>query len=207
MLVKYLKIFSILLLFYTTPLYSKNNYNKKFNSKNLSDYFSAITAYDNKKNKDALKFFNSSKLLINKHDLYLNRYILSLVRAGKIKQSINYLNLNKDKKNTDFFEAYLLLSLESIQNNDFKKANKILKKLDNFEENEIDMLSLIVYETLKSYIYLFKNKKISSKIQDFGDLSSITQAFQSCYLNDKKTISYFLNLVDNKEATYSRYKF
>ena len=207
MLVKYLKIFSILLLFYTTPLYSKNNYNKKFNSKNLSDYFSAITAYDNKKNKDALKFFNSSKLLINKHDPYLNRYIFSLIRDGKIKQSINYLNLNKDKKNTNFFEAYLLLSLENIQNKDFKKANKILKKLDNFEEKEIDMLSLIVYETLKSYIYLFKNKKILPKNQDFGDLSSITQAFQSCYLNEKKTTGYFLNLVDNKETTYSRYKF
>jgi hypothetical protein len=39
-----------------------------FNSRDLTNYFSGIIAYENKNNTDALKFFNASKILINKHD-------------------------------------------------------------------------------------------------------------------------------------------
>ena len=49
--------------------------NNEFNSKNLSNYFSAIVSYDNQKNVDSLKFFKSSKSLINRHDPFLKKYI------------------------------------------------------------------------------------------------------------------------------------
>ena len=66
MLIKFFKIFSlILLLIYQSSVYSKSKDINEFNSKNLSSYFSALVSYDNQKNIDALNFFKSSNSLIN----------------------------------------------------------------------------------------------------------------------------------------------
>ena len=48
MLINFFKIFfSIFLIIYQIPVYSKNNYINKFNYKDLSNYFSAQVSYDN----------------------------------------------------------------------------------------------------------------------------------------------------------------
>ena len=71
-------------------MYSKSNSFDEFNSKNLSKYFSGIVAFENKNNSKALDFFNSSKILINKHDPYLKRYVYSLVLENKVSTSNKY---------------------------------------------------------------------------------------------------------------------
>jgi len=74
----------IILLFYQSPLYSKSNSFSDFKSKNLSKYFSGIVAFENKDNSEALDFFNSSKILLNRHYPFLKRYVSSLVLEKKI---------------------------------------------------------------------------------------------------------------------------
>ena len=64
MLIKFFK-FALILLFYQSPLYSKSKTLNDFNSTHLSNYFSGIVAYENKNISKALKFFKSSKYLIN----------------------------------------------------------------------------------------------------------------------------------------------
>ena len=93
----YKKIGFILFIFvlYQTAVYSKSS---SFDSKNLSKYFSGIVAYENKDNSSALNFFNSSKILIKKHDPFFKRYVYSLVLANKIPEAINLIRRNKDKK-------------------------------------------------------------------------------------------------------------
>ena len=91
-----------LLLFYQTPLYSKSASLNNFNSKDLSKYFSGIVAFENKDNSKALGYFNSSKILLNKHDPYLKRYVSSLVLSNKVSQAIYVIKDNKDKKNSNF---------------------------------------------------------------------------------------------------------
>jgi len=205
MLTKHFKILIFLLiLFYQSSLYSKNTDNNDFNSKDLSNYFSALISYDNQKNTEALKFFNSSKYLINRHEPYLKKYITSLVIEGKVNRAIQELKYFIDKKNADFFEAYLLLALDSIVKKDFKKSTKYLSKLSNFKDNSV--MELIIYQSLKDYIFLFKNKEISPHKNSFKNLSSISKTFQNCYLNKKETQLYFENLINN-EIDYSRYKF
>ncbi len=206
MLINFFKIFfSILLIIYQIPVYSKNNYINEFNYKDLSNYFSAQVSYDNQKNVDALKFFKSSKSLINKHNPYLKQYIFSLILEGKVKTAIKELKSNENRKNSDFFEAYLLLIIDSINKNDFKKTTKYLNNLPKFSDN--DTLNLIIYESLKNYNYLFENKRIPSNDSTFSNLSLISMAFQSCYLGEKQTQFYFDNLINNKEVDYSRYIF
>ena len=203
MLSKKIIFILISLLLYQTPLQSKSNSFNEINSKNLSKYFSGIVAYDNKNNLDALKFFNSSKILINKHDPYLKRYINSLVLENKVSQAINVIKNNKYKNNSNFFEAYLLLILDSLKKNDFDDANNQLKKLANFER--LDRFNLAILESLKQYIYVFKEKKILDNKKNLGKLSVISETFQRCYLEDKSTDKHFNNLINDEESDYTRY--
>ena len=202
---KLVKVLALFLLFYQTQAYSKSASFNDFNSRDLTNYFSGIIAYENKENTDALKFFNASKVLINKHNSYLKRYVNSLVLENKVAQAINIIKNKNNKNNVDFFNAYILLVIDSLKKNDFKKAEEYLIQSLKFKDQK--RFNLVISETLRQYIYTFKNKKILKSKQNFGNLSLISQSFQRCYLDEKNTGSFFLNLINNQQGDYSRYIF
>ena len=202
---KLIKVLALFLLFYQTQAYSKSASFNDFNSRDLTNYFSGIIAYENKENTDALKFFNASKVLINKHNSYLKRYVNSLVLENKVAQAINIIKNKNNKNNIDFFNAYILLVIDSLKKNDFKKAEEYLIQSLKFKDQR--RFNLVISETLRQYIYTFKNKKILKNKQNFGNLSLISQTFQRCYLDEKNTGSFFLNLINNEQGDYSRYIF
>ena len=205
MLIKFFK-FALILLFYQSPLYSKSKTLNNFNSHHLSNYFSGIVAYDNNNNSQALKFFKSSKYLIKQHNPYLENYINTLVLEGKVHQAISEIKQNLAENNSNFFEAHLVLALDSLKKKDYKKSKKYLQRSYEFINN--DRLSLIVLETLKQYLYVFEENKISKTKNKFGNFSLINLAFQRCYLSDENTKTYFKQLFTSQnEADYSRYIF
>ena len=190
----------IFILSYQSTQFSKS---ASFDSKNVSKYFSGIVAFDNKNNSEALNFFNSSKILLNKHDPYLKRYVYSLVLENKIPQAINTIKINKDKKNSDFFEAYLLLILDSLKKSDFNKAQDYL--LETIELFQDERFNSAILQTLRNYIYVFQENKILNNKKTFGNFSIISETFQRCYLGDKNTEMYFKNLINDLSTDYSRY--
>ena len=205
MLIKFFK-FALILLFYQSPLYSKSKTLNDFNSHYLSNYFSGIVAYENNDNSQALRFFKSSKLLIKKHNPYLKRYIYTLVLEGKVQQATNEIKKNSTKNNSNFFDAYLILALDSLKKKNYKKSKDYLNKSYKYIYN--DKISIIIAETLKQYIYVFEENKISTTKNNFGNFSFINEAFQRCYLDDKDTKTYFSNIINNdNNEDYSRYIF
>ena len=196
-------LFSFLL--YQSPLLSKSNSFNEFNSKNLSKYFSGIVAFENKNNSEALDFFKSSKILINRHDPFLERFIMSLVFDDQVDQAINIIKTNYKKSNSDFFEAYILLALDSLKKNNIKKASEILANVPTYLQK--DRFSSIILVSLKQFIDVFNNKKIKKGNQNLGNLSPIFETFQRCYLDDENTGSFFLKLFNNSEVDYSRYTY
>ncbi len=205
MFLKKLKFIIIIFLIYQTPLHSKSTTLINFNSKDLSKYFSGIVAFENKDNSTALEFFNSSKILLNKHDPYLKRYILSLVLDNKVPQAINLVKNNIGKKNTNFFDAHLLLILDNLKRKDFDKAYVNLGKINDL--SQLDRLNSAIVESLKQYIYVFKEKKILNNKKSLGKLSIISETFQRCYLGDDTTDTFFSNLIDDEEGDYTRYTY
>ena len=199
---KVIKILIIIFL-YQTPLLSKSTSFDEFNSKNLSKYFSGIIAFQNKDNSEALGFFNSSKILINQHDPYLEKYVMSLVLENKVTQAINIIKVNTKKKNSNFFEAYVLLALDSLKKNDIDKTLIILKEVP--ESLQKDRFNFIILSFLKQYALVFKNNKILKENKNFGDLSLIAETFQRCYLDSKNTDLFFSKLINKTKADYSRY--
>ena len=204
MLIKFLK-FSLILLLYQSPLYSKNKTLNEFNSHHLSNYFSGIVAYENNDNSQALKFFRSSKHLIKQHNSYLESYIYTLVLEGKVQQATNEIKQNLTEDNSNFFEAHLLLAADSLIRKNYKRSKEHLQKSYEFISN--DRLSLIIAETLKQYLYVFEENKISKTKDKFGNFSFINEVFHRCYLNDKNTKIYFKKLINSQNEDYSRYIF
>ena len=122
---KLIKLLAIITLFYQTPVYSKSASFNDFNSRDLTNYFSGIIAYENRDNTNALKFFNASRTLLDKHDSYLKRYVYSLVLDNKIAQAINVIKSSNNKNNTNFFIAHVLLTVDSLKKIILKKLKKI----------------------------------------------------------------------------------
>jgi Flp pilus assembly protein TadD len=196
-------IILISLLLYQSPLLSKSNSFDEFNSKNLSKYFSGIVAFENKDNSEALSYFNSSKILINQHDPYLEKFVMSLVLEDKVDQAINYIRANSKKSNSNFFEAYILQVLDNFKKDNINKALEILADVPEYLQT--DRLNNIILNSLKQYAYVFKNKKILKEKKNFNNLSFINETFQRCYLGDNNTSTFFSKLINNSQADYSRY--
>ena len=205
MLLKFFKLV-IILLIYQSPLYSKNKTLNDFNSHHLSNYFSGIIAYENNDNSEALKFFKLSKFLINNHDSYFKRYVYTLVIEGKVQYATNEIRQNLNKDNSNYFEAYLILALDSLKKKDYTKSKDYLKKSYEFINN--DKIALLLAEALKQYLYVFENNKNVTIKQNFGNFSLVNEAFQKCYLGDKSTSTYFDRIVkQTQDESNSRYVF
>ena len=205
MFIKKLIFILFLSLSYQTQLYSKSISFEKIDSKNLSRYFSGIVASQNKNNSKALDFFNSSKILINTHDAYLARIVSSLVLENKISQAINIVKQNQGKINSNFFDANLLMIIDSLKKNDLDETYNHLNKIAQL--SSLNKFNLAILESLKQYIYVFKEKKIQDNKKNLGKLSTISEAFQRCYLDDQNTSLYFSNLLNDDDGDYTRYIF
>ena len=121
MIVKIYKIiFFCLIVFYQNISFSKNLDSTNFNEKNVSNYLSALVSLDNNKYFESLKFFNSSKHLKESHQSYIKKYLFSLFLNEKIMKAINEVKIIENEKFSNFFEAQLLLVLDSLKKHDYK---------------------------------------------------------------------------------------
>ena len=198
----YIFIFFVL---YQTTAVSKTSTDKNFNPRYLSNYLSAIISYNNQNNQDSVKYFNSSKNLINEHESYFKDYIFALVLNGEVEKALYKIKSNKNQKTKNFFESDLLIILENFKKKKFKKNVLLLKKLQKY--NNLNNFNQLIYETLNDYNQLFLEKKIPINKNNLGKLSLINDTFFHCYLNHSETNFKFLEIIESDEGGYSRYLF
>ena len=82
-------------------------------------------------------------------------------------------------------------------------AYEYISIANNFTEQ--DRFNLAILESLKQYVYLFKEKKFLDDNKNFGRLSYISETFQKCYLDDPNTGRYFSKLINDPESDFTRY--
>ena len=207
MLTKFFRIvFICIIIFYHNILYSKNLDPKNFNEKNVSNYFSALVSLNNNQNNDSLKFFNSSKFLKESHELYLKKYLFSLVLNGKVSKAVKEIKTAQNKNLTNFFEADLLLLIDSLKKKKYKKSLFYINNLKLFKSE--GTFEYIISSALEDYIYVFNNNKTNANSKDdFGKLTIINAAFQNCYLGDPNTKFFFNKIINSSDGDYERYLF
>ena len=196
--------FFLIIFLYQTFSHAKTTENIEFNHKDLSNYFSAIISINNQDDKDSLKYLNNTKSLVKTHESYLENYLISLVLNNKIDIAFNKA-IQLKANETNFFEAKVLLALNSINKKDFSNAMLTLEKMD---EVPLDTLELIIKETLKDYLdtIIFKKMDKNEDVQ-FGEIDKIKKIFQSCYLGKENTDLLFEELVIKDTEDFSRYIF
>ena len=205
-MIKKLKLILFIVFFiYQTSALSKTTDENDFNPKYLSNYLSAIISQNNKESDDAVKHFNSSKILINKHEKYLKKYVITLTVNGQVQKSINIIKKNRGQNNSKFFEAKLLLLIDNFKKREFDQNIELLNEFQSYRD--YDNFQHIIYEVLKSYNDLFLTRELNLNKKKFGKLSSINEAFQYCYLNQPETNLKFINLINSDEGDYTRYLF
>ena len=111
-------IIFIIFIVYQTSVFSKTIEDKSFNPKYLSNYLSGIISKNNDDISQSVKYFSLSKTLIDEHDEYLKKKILTLALNDQVQKSIKIIKNNKEKNSIKFFEAKLLLLIDN-----FKKKN------------------------------------------------------------------------------------
>ena len=187
------KIYKITLSLFLVFFYQNIVYSKTFDEKNVYNYFSALVSFEKNKNIESLSYFNSSKKLKESHPPYIKKYVFSLVLGEKVNRAISEIKMTKNKKFIDFFEAHLLLVLDSIKKKDYKKSLNHLNNLKRYEEK--GNFEYIILSFLEEYVHLFNDKQIKLNLDSqFGKMSLINRALQSCYLDDSETESFFKNL-------------
>ena len=136
----------------------------------------------------------------------LSKYLFSLILNGKITTAIKEIKTIENKKFTNFFEANLLLLLDSLKKRDYEKSAVYIKNLKKHEEE--GTFEFIISSVLEEYTYLFNNNKINQKLsEEFGNLSLINRAFQNCYLGKPDSEYFFEKVINSDERSYSRYLF
>jgi len=198
-------ILFILFLIYQTSAFSKTSDESDFNLKYLSSYLSAIISQNNQESDVAIKYFNSSKILINKHEKYLKDYIFALVLNNQVKKAINQIGLKKNQDNSNFFEADILLLIDNFKKKKFKRNISLLSDLER--NRSYDNNQWIIYEVLKSYNDLFLKKELNSNKKNIKFWSTMTvgkinEAFEYCYLNRSETSAKLINIKDNFSTRY-----
>ena len=205
-MIKILKLTLFIVFFvYQTFAFSKTTDEIDFNPKYISNYLSAIISENNHNSQDSLKYFNSSKILISKHEGYLKKYVINLTANGEVQKSINTIKQNIKKKNSKFFEANLLLLIDNFKKNKFKENIELFNEFEGYKG--YGNYEYIIYEVLKNYNDLFLTREVNLNREKFGKLSLINEAFQYCYLNQTEASSAFINLINSDEGDYTRYLF
>ena len=205
-MIKKLKLILFIIFYlYQTSAFSKATEEKDFNPKYLSGYLSAIILKNNQNSEDSIKHFNSAKILMNKHEEYLKKYVITLTINNEVQKAIKVIKQNKNKSNSKFFEAKLLLLIENFKKKNFYQNIKLLSELEKYRD--YDNYHFIIHEVLSSYNELFLTRELSTNQENFGKLSLINEAFQRCYLNQTEANSKFLNLFNSDEGDYTRYLF
>ena len=134
-MIKKLKLILFIIFYlYQTSAFSKAPDEKDFNPKYLSNYLSAIILKNNQNSEDSIKHFNSTKILINKHEEYLKKYIITLTVNNQVKKAIKVIKQNKNKNNSKFFEAKLLPLIENFKKKNFYQNIELLGELKKYRD-------------------------------------------------------------------------
>ena len=203
----YLALFFMIILSFSTKIFAKGDENE-YSRGSIVSYFSGIVSFNNN---DTEKAYEYLKKIKNNHINYNIKYIHTLVLLKKFKQVFAF-SKNLQEGNNSFFEADLLLGLDSFIKEDYNKAQKYFERLSKDSQDNTIYRDLLK-NTLLSWAYAAQNNKEKSfyyynKINhQYYILKKIQNTFLECYFDTSKVEENYKQLIDDKNYVFSRYNF
>jgi len=206
----YLILFLSFVIFSVTSGLAKEKeeiYSKKY----ISNYLSGIISLDLNETENGFKFLNKIDPLKEKHSNFNIRFINSLILLEKFDEAFVF-SKSISSKNKIFFEADLLLGLDSYTKKDYEIAEKYFKRLNKTSDSSM-IFDDLFGNILMSWLEASKgNKEESLKFVNrvpnkFYSLKLIQNSFLQCYFDSLDTPNLYTQVIDENELDFSRYNF
>ena len=205
-------IFFLLIIISSESLVIARENNIQYNKKDISNYFSGIISINQDyNNKEAFKYLGDIKSIHNIHSQYNIEFLRTLVLLGKFKQANNF-SKKVWSENELFFEADLLLGLNSFLKRDYKNAEKYFKRLNKISQYNF-VFDNFIGNVLIAWIKASQGKEEESyrfieKIPNIYNQVTRTQnIFLQCYFDNVSAQKALEELIGNKDYNFSRYNF
>ncbi len=211
-LIKKIYIISFLLtIFLIQPGAFAKDSKIQYSGENISNYFLGMLFVKNDQNKEALKYLNKVQLLKDRHSKYNVEFLRTLVLLGKFDKAIAF-SKKVWNKNELFFEADLLLGLDSFLRKDFKESEKFFERL-----NKTSRYNLFFDEFVGNVLLAWNKASQGEKDNSFNYLTKIPKryrhlekiqgGFLRCYFDTNDTHNFYQAIVQNEDYNFSRYNF
>lgn len=183
----------------------------QYTSENIANYFSGIVSANQDNNNEAFKHLKKVQSLKKDHSQFNIEYIRTLILLDKFDKAFTFSNVVWDKDEY-FFEADLLLGLESYLKKDYLEAEKYFERLNKISKYN-DFFEDFIGNILVAWTKASKgNQKDSLKSLEkipkiYNHIAKIQNSFLQCYFSNQETEKYFKELINSKKYNFSRYNF
>ena len=206
----YLVLFFITIFLLSTKAFCKES-EIKYSRNNISNYLSGIISARQNYTNAAFYYLNKVQSLKSRHYNYNIQFIRTLVLLGKFEEAFKFSKKIR-LESESFFEVDLLLGLNYFINDDYPKAEKHFKRLNNISRYNLspdDFLSNILLSWVKASEY---NEDASFEFfnrisDDYRSLKQIQNIFLQCYFNIPEAYEAYNNLINDKDSNFFRYNF
>jgi len=194
----------------STKTFSKET-NIKYSQEDISNYFSGVVSLSKNDTTTSFKYLNKVKFLGKIHSDYNSHYIRSLILLEKFEEAFEF---SKEVWNEDefFFEADLLLGINSFLEKDYNKAKKYFKRLNRISEYNL-LFDNFFDNILISWTNAAENNseesfKFFDKIpQRYSSIKNIQNSLLQCFFRTPQAEIAFEKVIGNENTGFSRYNF
>ena len=206
----YIILFLLSILLIEPKVFAKDS-KIQYTSENISNYFSGIISINQNHNNKAIKYLKKVESLKNKHTQFNIEFIRTLIQLGKFEKALAFSKEVWIEEEL-FFEADLLLGLNSFLKRDYIMAQKYFERLNKISRYNL-FFDNFVGNTLIAWSRASQGDKEGSfkfleKVpKSYGKLKKIQNVFLQCYFDDSEIQKSFEDLINDKDYNFSRYNF
>ena len=182
-----------------------------YTRENISNYFLGIISANNNFNNEALRYLKKVESLKNRHSKFNVEFVRLLVLLEKFDEAFIFSKSVWDE-NELFFEADLLLGLDSFKKKDYKNSEKYFKRL-----NKISRYNVFFDELIGNVLISWSQASQGNREDSFRILEKIPKpyrhftktqnSFLKCYFDSSDTENSFEEIIQDKNYNFSRYNF
>ena len=182
-----------------------------YTRENISNYFLGIVSANNNFNNEALRYLKKVESLKNRHSKFNVEFVRLLVLLEKFDEAFIFSKSVWDE-NELFFEADLLLGLDSFKKKDYKNSEKYFERLNKISRYNVFFDDLIGNVLISWSQASQGNREDSFRIlkkipKPYRHFTKTQNSFLKCYFDSSDTENSFEEIIQDKNYNFSRYNF
>ena len=204
-------ILFLLIIFLIQPQAFSSDNKILYKKEDISNYFLGIVSANKDYNNEAFKYLKKVKSLKNRHSQFNIEFVRTLVLLEKFDKAFAF-SKSVWNENELFFEADLLLGLDSFIKKDYENSKKYFERL-----NKISRYNLFFDDFIGNVLLAWNKASQGNKEESFKFLEKIPKpyrhlkktqnSFLKCYFDDKDAHKFFEEVIQNEDYNFSRYNF